>query len=217
VLRGHPLDLLEYASSILVCDPRRQLVPLPADLARRTTALGEVADVLVQYDCTETWAFLAVFATMSDDTALRRRVEPELTRRMATLPEWVARLDGIEVRSTIEVTHACLDVMRVIVELRLATGEDLSVVVSIDPDSGGWAMNAFAVPVSLDTLLAKMREVTGADGECRASEIPAADARARITAAIAATDALAPRLETETWPDCRPLVEWVTRILPATV
>jgi hypothetical protein len=105
----------------------------------------------------------------------------------------------------------------VIAGLRLATGEDLSVVVTIDSDSDGWAMNAFAVPVSLDTLLAKVRELTGADRDCLATEIAAADARTRITAAIAATDALAPRLETETWPDCRPLVEWVTRMLPATV
>jgi hypothetical protein len=214
-LSRHPLELLEYASSILVCDPRRQLVPLPADLARRASALHEAAEILLRHDCAESSSLLAVFARMSDDMALREFIEPELSRRMSTVPEWIVRLDEVVVRSTIEVTHACLDVTRVIVGLRLATGEDLSVVVSIDPDSGGWAANAFAVPVSLDTLLAKVRELTGAERECRATEIGPADARARITAAIAATDALAPRLETETWPDCRPLVEWVTRMLPA--
>src|SRR5439155_17229563 len=70
-------------------------------------------------------------------------------------------------------------------------------------------------PESLAELVDFMREKLGDDPDTVWNGIDTADARARITDAIEAGAMTVPRFETETWPACRPMVEWLTRLLPS--
>lgn len=55
-------------------------------------------------------------------------------------------------------------------------------------------------------------KVDDPDTVCR--DLDLADARVRITDAIERAAMTIPAFETDTWPVCRPIVEWVTRQLP---
>src|SRR5262249_8946205 len=50
--------------------------------------------------------------------------------------------------------------------------------------------------------------------DTEARDIDPADARARISAAIETGAMTFPPFETDTWPACRPLVEWAAAMLP---
>jgi hypothetical protein len=63
-------------------------------------------------------------------------------------------------------------------------------------------------------MVVKFQRVTE-DPDTRWDDVSLADARARIDAAIELAAITYPPLETETWPACRALVEWITRGLHA--
>jgi hypothetical protein len=213
-LRDHPLALLEFVSLVLAMNPQRELVPAPAGITLQSRSLDDLVGSLLDHGSTESSALLAVIAQMGDDGDVRAHIGRELALGMPTLPEWISRLDEIEVHRTTEQSRSPGEGTAVIVETRLVTGEALSITVTIDLDAEACLCDAFAVPVSVDQLIANVRMVTDDDPEFRWNDIPGADARARIEHAIAAADATHLHLVTETWPSCRPLVEWVTRMLP---
>jgi hypothetical protein len=62
-------------------------------------------------------------------------------------------------------------------------------------------------------MVAEFKRVTE-DPDTRWDDVSLADARAWVDAAIELAAITFPPLETETWPACRALVEWITRGLP---
>jgi hypothetical protein len=110
-------------------------------------------------------------------------------------------------------THVLGDGDNVMIGARLATGEELSVVVYIDHNLGTVTKDAFVVPESIQGLVELMKATTE-DPDTTWNDLEPADARARITEAIDTGAITFPPFETDTWPACRPLVEWITRLLP---
>ncbi|MCA1842959.1 MAG: DUF6398 domain-containing protein, partial [Actinobacteria bacterium] len=209
----HPMSLLAEVSGLLaVIDPREEN---PFDREPRT---GPSRDELVQsfldVERLETSAMLAVVAEMAGDDVLRARCRRELTARAHVLPTWLARLDEVDAYRTVEMVHVLGDGDNVIIGVRFAGGRELSVVVYIDHNLGTVAKDAFAVAEPIGDLIAFMRsKVKDPDTVWR--DLDPADARARITEAIRLGAVTYPRYESDTWPACRPLVEWITRLLPA--
>jgi hypothetical protein len=113
----------------------------------------------------------------------------------------------------VELVHVLGDGDNVMVGVTLPDGHELSVVVYIDHNLGTVVKDAFAVPEPLATLTELM--VSTAEGpDTTWHELDAADARARITDAVRTGAIMFPPLESDTWPACRPLVQWATRLLP---
>jgi len=83
----------------------------------------------------------------------------------------------------------------------------------IDHNLGTLVKDGFVVPESIANMVAEFRRVTE-DPDTRWDDISLADARAWVDAAIDLAAITFPPLETETWPACRALVEWITRGLP---
>jgi hypothetical protein len=65
----------------------------------------------------------------------------------------------------------------------------------------------------VDKLIERMLDVA-ADPDVTARELDPADARARIAEAVEAGASTFPPFENDTWPACRPLVEWAAALLP---
>jgi hypothetical protein len=86
--------------------------------------------------------------------------------------------------------------------------------VYIDHNLGTLVKDAFVVEEPLEALHARFAELTVDEPDATFVELDLADARARITEAIELGAITYPPLETDTWPACRPLVEWVVRHLP---
>ncbi|MCA1692122.1 MAG: DUF6398 domain-containing protein [Actinobacteria bacterium] len=211
----HPLSLLAEASTLLtVVDPRTD-DPFarpgegPPRLDRET-----LIGTLLEVEQRETTALLAAFAEMTPDEVLAARIRRELVTRDHPLPTWLVRLGDVEAYGTVEMVHVLGDGDNVMIGVRFPTGQEMAVVVYIDHNLGTVVKDAFIVRESLAALIEFMREKSGDDPDTAWNDIDPADARARITEAIDAGAMTVPRFETDTWPACRPLVEWVTRLLP---
>ena len=211
-----PLDLLSLGSSLVAAlepvrdDPFGSAPATP----KGSLILDEFMDTFIHTDRIETSAMLAVFAELSGDELLRARARRELARRRHPLPVWLAQLGGVTVETTRQMSHVLGDGDNVMVGVSLPTGDELSVVVYIDHNLGTVVKDAFVVPGSVDELITLMTPAIRDDG-LSVETIGEADARERITAAIAAGAVAYPPFETDSWPACRPLVEWATRLLPA--
>jgi len=208
-----PLRLLTLASSVLTLyDPRERPPFGPRDedpeLSREV-----FLDSMINVDRVETSGLLAAVAVLTDDEVERHRIGQVLLGRPHRLPTWLAHLDKAEVHRTAVMTDVFGDGENVLVDVRLPTGHELTAVAYVDHNLGTVVKDAFVIPVGVDGLRAQMRTELS-DPQLSLDDLPPADARARLDEAIDHGATMFPPFETDTWPACRPLVEWMVRRLP---
>ncbi len=210
----HPLAMLGLVSTLLAAfDPRRR-GPFDPEPQSELPSRDELVQTFLDVDLPETSALLAVIAAFSGDDMPRRRVRREISSRADALPRWLADLtDTRPADRVLEVVHVLRDGDNVVIGARLPGGHEITAVVYIDHNMGTLVKDAFVMPGSVDDLVGQMLAVTD-DPDTEALDLDAADARARITEAIKISAISFPPLESDTWPACRPLVEWMTAMLP---
>ena len=210
----HPIRLLGVVSSLLAAvDPREDDPFAPAGEEPTRPDRAELVQSFVEMDRPETTAMLAVIAAFSPDDVERRRLRRILADREHDVPAWSRGLGKAQAYRAVEMVHILGDGDNVLVGVRLVTGEELTAVVYIDHNMGTLVKDAFVVPDSVEAVLNLMRD-TCDDPDTRFVDVPLADARARIVDAIRLAVMTYPPFETETWPACRPLVEWAVGLLP---
>jgi hypothetical protein len=212
----HPLSLLSLVSTLLcVTDSRRNhpfARPDDPDLAALTRE--ELVRTFLDVPIPETSALLAVIAEMAGgDDVLRARIRRELAARPMVEPAWLAQLSETSVYRAVRMSHVLGDGDNIMVGARLPGGHELTCLVYIDHNLGTLVKDGFVVPESIADMVAKFRRVTE-DPDTRWDDIGLADTRTWIDAAIELAAITFPPLETETWPACRALVEWITQGLP---
>jgi hypothetical protein len=206
-----PLALLELASTMLEVVDARSGNPFQPDPDRPTRE--QLLGSLLGAPLTETSALLTAVAALSRDDVLRRRVAREVAERAHALPSWLIELPkAVAASDAVEVTHPLGDADDVLVSVTLPGGHALTAVVLIEHNAGSIVKDAFVVPGPLDDIVAVVR--TGGGPDLTADPLSPADARVRITEAVEWGARTYPPMETETWPACRPLVEWMTALLP---
>ena len=129
------------------------------------------------------------------------------------MPAWIGDLDVAEVTRVEVMTDTLGDGDNYLIEVRLAGGELISPIVYVDHNLGTVVKNAFVIPEGLDQVVA--RYDTLMDETQSIEPLDPAVARAQLTCAIHDGAAVFPPLESEDWPQCRPLVEWVVSLMPA--
>lgn len=212
---GEPLALMSMVSSVMsALDPRRA-DPFGRDPEPQVT-LASLVDSFLGVQVPETTALLAVIAEFSDDELQATRIRREVRSRGDRLPEWLARLGETSVERVIDMTTELGDGDNVLIGLRLVTGDRMSAVIYIDHNMGTLVKDAFLMPASIADLEAQMMNLSRHDGPERTdfADLDPATARARITEAIETAAMTVPPLETESWPAVRPIVEWMTGMLP---
>jgi hypothetical protein len=211
---GEPLDFLGYVSSMLAAVDPRGVNPFERDRAdgpdRVTvpTLIESFAGVAQP----ETTALLAALAELGPDELTRARARRALAPRPHPLPDWLAGLGEAAVYRAVESTHVLGDGDNVLLGARLP-GYELTAVSYIDHNLGTVVKDAFPVPGPIADVVARLREVAD-DPDVTFRDIGLADARARVAQGIEAGAMTFPPFETETWPSCRPLTEWLLRLLP---
>ncbi|MGH3520962.1 MAG: DUF6398 domain-containing protein [Haloechinothrix sp.] len=207
----HPIDLLALVSSVLaVVDPRGRSPFAPDDQPEFSRA--ELLQSFLDMPSPETSALLAVIAEMTEEDLLRARILKELASRPSVLQRWLAGLSEVVVYRTVEIVHVLGDGDNIMLGARLPDGHELTCVVYIDHNLGSLVKDAFVVPEALAEVIALMRSNADVDTSWR--ELDPAAARARVRAAIDVAAMTVPPFETETWPACRALVEWLNALLP---
>ena len=213
-----PLALLALVSSLLsAVMPKRQppFGPAGDDSETSHATLEEFVDSFLGVDIPQTTAALAVIAVLAEagNELLSARIRRELARRVSPRPGWLRDLAAVTPYRTVEMVHVLGDGDDVMVALRLPTGHELTAMVYIDHNMGTLLKDAFFIPDSIEAVIALMSQQDDTeDTEFR--DLDPADARTRIEEAAHLTEITHPPIETDSWPGCRPLVEWVCRLLP---
>ncbi|WP_028925140.1 DUF6398 domain-containing protein [Pseudonocardia acaciae] len=208
-----PLSFLSLASTLFeAIDPRNQ-DPFASDHDDLPASHDQLVRSFLDVRLPETSALLAAIAELTTDELLRARIGRELATRAHPLPRWLATLHDAEVGPTSEVAHVLGDGDDIVLGVRLATGHELSVLVYVDHNLGTVVKDAFVVSEPFAEFLDLM--MTAADDpDTTCTPLDPADARARVTEAVEQGIRIYPPLESDTWPACRPLVEWAVRRLP---
>lgn len=211
---GHPLALLGIISSLMAAlQPQRQGPFEPAS-DPDVPSLDELVQTFLDVELPETSALLLGIAELAGDDMMRRRVRREVTGRAHVLPAWLVDLRQAEVEGVAEMVHVLGDGDDVMVGVRLPDGGSMSIVVYIDHNMGTLVKDAFIVPEPLDEWIQDMRAASGDDPDTSWAALDPAEARARLEAAIELGAITFPPFESDTWPACQPLVEWVAGLLP---
>jgi len=178
-----------------------------------TPSVSDLVATMLDVDEPETSAVLAVIAGLCEDELLRSRIRRELTRRRHALPGWLDGLSDVHPYRAVEATHILADGESVMLGARLSSGRELTAVCYVDFNLGTVVKDAFVLDEPIGAVLATMRAALD-DPDAVVRVIDPAEARARLGWAIKIGAMTFPPLETETWPACRPLVQWLVRALP---
>jgi len=209
----HPLDLLEAVSGLLtVTDPRTRNPFEPDD--ETLVGLAELVESFVETDYAETTAALTVIRAFTADELLASRVKAVLAGRRQPMPSWLGGLDEVAITRVMTLTHILGDGDDYFLEARLPSGEAFTALVYVDHNLGTVVKDAFVIPEELDSVTA-IFERTRTDPDQLLADVDPAVARAIMTEAIDHGARMFPPLESDSWPGCRPLVEWLLRKLPA--
>jgi hypothetical protein len=211
---GEPLDLLAEVSSLVnALDPRSASPMSPPEGHDELPTLAELVASFIEVDRPETTALLAGLAHLADDELLRARARRAVAGRQHPLPDWLQQLGATTVTSTVRMEHVLRDGDNIVVGLRLGSGHPICLVAYVDHNLGTLVKDAFAVPEPFDELLAAMAAAAD-DPDVTFVDLDPADARAQLVQAIDRAAMTFPPFETDSWPACRPLLEWALRLLP---
>jgi hypothetical protein len=187
--------------------------PFERDREAGGPSRDELMQTFLEVDLFETSALLTMLAELVGDNFTRARSRREVAARGHALPAWLIQLPATRVDGVVELAHVLRDGDNVMIGLSLPGGHAVSAVVYIDHNMGTLVKDAFVVPEPLPDLVGRMAEADS-DPDITCRDLAPADARARITEAIELGTISYPPFETDTWPACRPLVEWAVQLLP---
>lgn len=212
-LRGdHPAVLLEAVSGLLTATDPRQANPMTGEgpPIEQDTLLASFVDI----DYAETTAALTVIQAFTADEAVAARIGAILSTRRQPMPGWLTVLADVEIRRVMQMTHILGDGDDYFLAAQFPTGEELTALVYVDHNMGTLVKDAFVIPDRVERVLQAVEE-TQDDPDQTWDDFDPADARAIIEDAIAQGARTLPQPESESWPLCRPLVEWLVGKLPA--
>jgi hypothetical protein len=210
---GKPLDLLAVVSGMLeVTDPRSRD---PFAREEQRASLDDLVESFVGTSYAETTAALTVMGAMLPDEVMAARIGRELAARRQPIPDWLCGLGQAKAEPDVWfMTHVLGDGDDYLFGATLPSGHSLSALVYVDHNLGTVVKDAFVVPELLDDLLEKVRS-TISDPDQSLTRVDGATARAVVEEAIDHGSRTYPPLESDSWPMCRPLVEWLLRLLPS--
>ncbi len=149
-------------------------------------------------------------ATLVGDVGLRREVRRDAADRGHRLPRWLVELQRAEpVARAVELSTVFRAVDDLVVGVVVPGGHCLTAVVHVDNELGFRAINGSVFDQPVDTVVARV-----VDPDVRARDIGPADARARLANALRDPDLDVLSGRSTPWRQVRPLVCWLTSVLP---
>lgn len=198
---GHPVDILALASSLItsldpgLAGPGAEL-PEPAEFVRMFLGSGDDQLMILGW----------VVAQLLPD--VRLQTEASMTVPAEIVPAWLLEVPSATVVSAWQSTDPMWDTSDIVLSLRIGEA-DLSIIALLDLNGGAVVKDAFAVPVPL----AAVQETLSAGGQTGmlTRGLDLADARTWLAEGIATGVTLEPWMQTDTWPQTKPLLEWALR------
>lgn len=209
-----PVPLLALASSMIeVAGPKPPHPFAPEPAAEELPTLDELVDSFIGTPVAETTALLTVLAHLTDDAGMADRIRRALTSRHHPMPAWLRGLENAVVEeSVLQLVDDLGDASDYLLTVTLP-GAFVTLVALVDRHLDGAVKDAFAIPRSGTDVVIDMREELPPGVAVQRAD--AKEARAVLERGIVVGERYVPPLESDSWPQCRPLLEWVLRLLPA--
>ncbi len=206
---SHPLALLDAVSGLMAAT-----LPRPQWGRDETPkiALEQLVETFEGTDLAATTAALHVIAALSSNEVLAAGIRRTLKSRQHRMPAWIQRLDETTVTHVIEMRHVQRDGEDYWLGIGLPDGFTATAMVYVDNNMGGIVKDAFVTDRGVDDVMEVIRAEI--DEDTALLDADPADARALVEQAVLFGSITVPPMETDTWPMCRPLVEWLLRMLP---
>lgn len=209
---GEPLEFLVVMSGFLEVTYPRRRDPFAPDEHR--AGLGDLVESFIGTPYAETTAALTAIKALVADEVLAVRIGRELETRRHPMPDWLTGLEHARIELDVWfMTHVLGDGDDYVLGVTLPTGHALSALVYVDHNLGTVVKDAFVVPEPLGDLAIKIGTLIE-DPDQSLTRTDPATACAVIEAAIDSGSRLYPPLTSDSWPMCRPLIEWMLRMLP---
>jgi hypothetical protein len=210
-----PYELMALASGLVEVNTPRPTDRWRGDDGRADHVdFGELLESFVRSEFPAMTNLARAMLPMIADDVVGRRTARLLAESPAVpMPAWLTDLAEISIEGTVEMVHVLGDGDNVLVAWRWRHGGGATAVVYIDHNVGGIVKDAFVLPLPLERTVEEFRRI-GNDPDQVLRPLDPADARARVEAAIRGAEITMPPFESDTWPVCRPLVDWVVSKLP---
>jgi len=207
-----PYSLFALASSLIEATTSRPLDDWPGNKVERSDG----PSMFMSFADSE-WPgmgalALALAALHPDEllaARLRNAVDPSV---LANGPRWLSSLGNIEITGTWLQTEVLGDGEDVFIPWRWPDGAGATAAIYIDHNLGTMVKDAFVIPEPWEVVAKRFVEI--APPHLTTREIDPADARTRVADAIKVAEHTLGPFESDSWPACRPLVEWLLRHLP---
>lgn len=202
---------MTVAGIVEVTDPRNRD---PFSRQEPGMTLDELVESFVGTPYAETTAALSVLRILITDTDLADRIGAELERRRHPMPDWLTGLDRVRVEPDVWfLTDVLGDGDDYLFGVVLPSGDAISALVYVDHNLGTVVKDAFLVGEPLEDVVLRLGTTIEQPDQSLTRTDPAA-ARAIVAEAIDHGARVYPPLTSESWPMCRPVVEWLLRLLP---
>ncbi|HEY6573912.1 MAG TPA: hypothetical protein VI029_03070 [Mycobacterium sp.] len=208
---GRPLDLLDLLSLMMLATAPQQPTLRPQPDA---PGLDELVTAFIGVQVPETTALLTVLGELIvDDDVLRARCRHEVDVRKDSLPRWLVGLAQTTVHRVVRMSHVLGDGDELLLGVRLADGQEMTCAVHIDHLMMSAVKDAFFVPESVDAVVS-VAKASNADPDASFVDLGLAEARAVLQYALEQPFSKVVLEASDTWPACRALVRWLTRLMP---
>ena len=210
----NPLDLLAFASGLAsVLDAKKHpLEPSDPEDYGMPESVDEFAQMLIATPSENTDALLVAWAAMLDNPPLKNAIRTEVRPRMKVVPPWFGELPNLHVKRALLVEDVLGGEETLLLEVG-ASRHAFTIIVAVERLGNPFVEDAFVVPGTADEV--QERILSGANSNrALARPVTLKDARALVETALEINDMLYPPVETDTWPDTRPLLEWQLRTMP---
>ncbi|WP_199253696.1 hypothetical protein [Mycolicibacterium mengxianglii] len=209
---GQPLDLLGLVSMLIVAATPQRFAALQPPEEERLPSLDELVAAFTEMESPETTALLAALGELLvNEDVLRAQCRRAAQQRHDSLPGWLGDLAQTRVYRAVRMTHVLGDGDELLLGVRLADGQEFTCAAYIDHLWMSEVKDAFFVPDSIDAVLA-LATASNDDPDTSFAEVDPADARAGLQQAL--DHDLLPVAESDTWPSCRALVQWLVTLMP---
>ncbi|WP_162938597.1 hypothetical protein [Mycobacterium kyogaense] len=205
--KKHPLGLLAIVAYLIQSSKPDPFARLRSSRALDRERLIENFTALETQESTALLAALAEF--LDDDPAAQTACRQEVARRRHHIPKWITELRRVEVYRAVRFAHVLGDFDELVIGARFPSGHEVACVAQISHSTMSMIDTAEVGygPVSdvLDSI-----QMDG-DPDVDLIEMTVADAKEWMLQGLKGSPF--PR-ETEPWPQCRPLVEWLVSCMP---
>lgn len=179
-----------------------------------SAALTGLVESFVGVDLAETTAALKVLSVLVTDPDLLQAISAELAHRSQPMPLWLRGIDEVRVSGAALMTEDTGAGDDVVIGIDWPGGGQGSFLTYVDHISGTVVKDAFPSPMSLDETVRRMQSMAADEEDVEIDDLELDEARGLIEEALEMGDSLEIDLQSDTWPSCRPILEWLLRTMP---